>query len=91
MYIDCVSMQTVSKNIPHFHKSLSLVTTTPWLGNWIAAEHAEIKSISLEAPEMCPEGEEKVLFLKFLRSMLRWLPEERKTAKELLKDPWLQE
>ena len=36
-------------------------------------------------------GQEKELFFKFMRAMLEWLPEERKTAKELLEDPWLQE
>lgn len=25
----------------------------------------------------------------FVRNMLRWVPEDRKTAKELLEDPWL--
>ncbi|KAK4693124.1 hypothetical protein P7C71_g4219, partial [Lecanoromycetidae sp. Uapishka_2] len=30
-----------------------------------------------------------VLFLQFMRSMLEWLPEKRKTAKELLSDEWL--
>ncbi|KAL8728714.1 MAG: hypothetical protein Q9166_005201 [cf. Caloplaca sp. 2 TL-2023] len=33
--------------------------------------------------------EEKRDFLAFLRSMLNYLPEERKTAQELLGDPWL--
>ncbi len=32
---------------------------------------------------------EKEQFLDFVRGMLRWVPEERKTAKELLDDPWL--
>jgi len=35
------------------------------------------------------EGEEKRLFLSFVSKMLQWLPEDRKTAKELLEDPWL--
>ncbi|PWY91764.1 kinase-like protein [Aspergillus sclerotioniger CBS 115572] len=35
------------------------------------------------------ENSEKEDFLRFLRRMLRWLPEERATAKELLFDPWL--
>jgi hypothetical protein len=35
------------------------------------------------------EGEEKMKFLEFMRKMLRWIPEERKSAKELLQDPWL--
>lgn len=35
-------------------------------------------------------GEEKALFISFVRRMLQWLPEDRDTAKELRKDPWLQ-
>ena len=35
------------------------------------------------------EGKRKDLFVKFLVSMLQWVPEHRKTAKELLDDPWL--
>jgi serine/threonine-protein kinase SRPK3 len=35
------------------------------------------------------EGDDKELFLDFVSHMLRWLPEERKTAKELLEHPWL--
>ncbi|KAL1305508.1 hypothetical protein AAFC00_002379 [Neodothiora populina] len=34
-------------------------------------------------------GEEKAMFLTFIRRMLTWLPEDRSTAKELLTDPWL--
>lgn len=30
-------------------------------------------------------------FLAFIRRALTWMPEERATAKELLKDPWLAE
>ncbi|GBE87440.1 hypothetical protein SCP_1101160 [Sparassis crispa] len=44
---------------------------------------------SLEQSVTVLEGEEKALFLNFARSMLQWLPENRKTAKELLRDPWL--
>ena len=29
------------------------------------------------------------MFLEFVRKMLRWVPEERASAKELLEDPWL--
>jgi hypothetical protein len=44
----------------------------------------------LEESEDVLEGESKERFLKFIRLMLRWLPEERKSAAELLKDPWLE-
>ena len=46
-------------------------------------------STSLEKLEENLEGKRKELFVKFLSSMLQWLPEHRKTAKELLNDPWL--
>ena len=57
-------------------------------GNWKGP--LEIPNrLSLEDSEENLEGSNKELFLRFLRSMLRWVPEERKTAKELLDDPWL--
>ena len=47
--------------------------------------------VRLEGSILSLEGEDKRLFLDFIKKMLQWLPEERKTAKELLEDPWLQE
>ncbi|KFZ00370.1 hypothetical protein V500_01073 [Pseudogymnoascus sp. VKM F-4518 (FW-2643)] len=44
---------------------------------------------SLERSEEFLEGKTKVMFLDFMRGMLQWRPEDRKTAKELLEDPWL--
>ncbi|KAK4133834.1 CMGC protein kinase [Trichocladium antarcticum] len=35
------------------------------------------------------EGEKKEAFLKFVRGMLQWRPEDRKTAAQLVDDPWL--
>jgi hypothetical protein len=35
------------------------------------------------------QGEDKRGFIEFARRMLKWLPEERATAKELYGDPWL--
>ncbi len=35
------------------------------------------------------EGGDKQEFLNFVQKMLQWLPEKRKSAKELLEDPWL--
>ena len=37
------------------------------------------------------EGEDERLFLEFARKMLQWQPEDRKTAKELLGEPWLEQ
>lgn len=44
---------------------------------------------SLETRLPSLEGEDKIAFLNFVRRMIRWLPEERATAGELLEDPWL--
>lgn len=35
------------------------------------------------------EGKDKEEFLNLVQKMLQWLPEKRKSAKELLEDPWL--
>jgi serine/threonine-protein kinase SRPK3 len=45
--------------------------------------------MSLEKSEQFMEGENKVMFVCFVRKMLQWRPEDRKMAKELLEDPWL--
>ncbi|PWY95934.1 kinase domain protein [Aspergillus sclerotioniger CBS 115572] len=44
---------------------------------------------TLEMSEEFLEGRNKDMFLAFMRGMLQWRPEDRKTAKELLQDPWL--
>jgi hypothetical protein len=43
----------------------------------------------LEKAEQFLKGRNKAMFLEFVRGMLAWWPEDRKTAAELLKDPWL--
>ncbi|RAL03725.1 putative protein kinase [Aspergillus ibericus CBS 121593] len=58
-------------------------------GDWIAHHEAPVPSVSLETLETRLTGEEKELFLAFIRSMLRWIPEERETAKQLLEHPFL--
>ncbi|CZR51292.1 uncharacterized protein PAC_01167 [Phialocephala subalpina] len=47
------------------------------------------QSTSLEKSEEYLDGENKEMFLRFMREMLQWRPEHRKTASELLGDPWL--
>ncbi|KAI2008617.1 hypothetical protein LOZ39_005583 [Ophidiomyces ophidiicola] len=58
-------------------------------GSWKGV--VPIPDISLEglAKTAEIEGEDLADFLKFLRRMLRWLPEERPTCRELVYDPWL--
>ena len=51
------------------------------IGNWKGS--IPIPTQSLETREQQFLGEDKELFLNFLRRILRWLPEERPTAEEL--------
>ncbi|TVY15942.1 Serine/threonine-protein kinase SRPK [Lachnellula arida] len=44
---------------------------------------------SLEESELRLEGKNKEMFLELMRGMLQWRPEDRKTAKQLVEDPWL--
>lgn len=57
------------------------------LGNFIP--DTQIQKTSLEKEEENLVREDKSLFLEFLRKMVQWLPEDRKSAKELMDDPWL--
>ncbi|PCH38829.1 kinase-like protein [Wolfiporia cocos MD-104 SS10] len=66
-------------------------TDRPWQwfdrdGNWKGA--ADIPNTSLEDAEKNLAGEDKALFLHLVRKMLKWKPEERANAGELLDDPW---
>lgn len=58
------------------------------LGNFL---HQQLipHGLKIEATVNCLEGEKKHQFLSFARKILQWLPEDRKTAKELIEDPWL--
>ncbi|KGO76091.1 hypothetical protein PITC_006340 [Penicillium italicum] len=57
------------------------------LGNW--RNLAPIPDNSLEKLTKDVEGEDKEGFLRWLRMALRWNPEDRPTALELLYDEWL--
>jgi hypothetical protein len=35
------------------------------------------------------EGADKELFLQLMAKMLQWDPEDRKTPRELINDPWI--
>lgn len=67
---------------------LDMSLTHSCLGEW-CADFPIPEGLSLETSEENLAGENKVMFMKFVRSMLQWRPEDRKTAKELLDDPWL--
>lgn len=59
------------------------------IGKWLGVGGVSIPSISMEESEENLSSQDKQQFLHFMWSMLQWVPEERKTAKELLDDPWL--
>ncbi|KAK8143709.1 hypothetical protein G3M48_006846 [Beauveria asiatica] len=56
-------------------------------GTWIAS--TPIPDQSLESREIKLEGEEKQQLLDFMRKVLCWLPEDRKTAEQLYDDAFL--
>ncbi|KAJ8131233.1 hypothetical protein O1611_g2390 [Lasiodiplodia mahajangana] len=58
-------------------------------GRWEGAGGTVIPQLSLEESVSALNGETKEQFLNFIRLMLKWLPEKRKQASELLKDPWM--
>lgn len=43
----------------------------------------------LEESEENLEGSNKEAFLRFVRKMVQWRPEDRQTANQLLEDDWL--
>jgi hypothetical protein len=53
-------------------------------GNWIAS--TPIPEQTFESREVRLEGVDKELLVAFARKVIRWLPEERMSAAELLKD-----
>lgn len=59
-----------------------------FIGEWLGEGGVTIPNTSLERLEEKLNGNGQQSFLQFTRSMLQWTPETRKTAKELLKDPW---
>ncbi|KAF5122211.1 putative serine/threonine-protein kinase sky1 [Metarhizium anisopliae] len=58
-------------------------------GQWIA-DCPIPQGNSLEKAELVLAGRNKEMFLNFIKGMLTWRPEDRKTPKQLLDDPWLQ-
>ncbi|PGH06014.1 hypothetical protein GX51_02605 [Blastomyces parvus] len=58
-------------------------------GTWKGV--APISDIYLAKLERRLTGDDKDAFLHFIRRMLRWIPEERPTAEEMVFDPWLME
>ena len=48
-----------------------------------------VDNTTLEDAEVRGQGKDQKLFPNLMRSMLQWLPEQRKTSKGLLCHPWL--
>jgi hypothetical protein len=49
-----------------------------------------VPNVTLEGRERNLEGEEQEYFIDFIKSFLKWLPEDRKSAEEMLEHPWLE-
>jgi hypothetical protein len=56
-------------------------------GAWVGV--VPIPKRSLESEESRLQGEEKLLFLAFMRKMLQWRPGDRSSVEDILKDEWL--
>ena len=65
----------------------SELTGEAFVGNWIAS--TPIPEQSFELREHRLEGEDHELFVAFARKVLRWLPEERPKADDLISDEFL--
>ncbi|KAF7187656.1 Serine/threonine-protein kinase SRPK [Pseudocercospora fuligena] len=50
----------------------------------------KMSTVSLDEEEVVLEGDSKSQFLSFIQKMLQWRAQDRPTASELLKHPWLQ-
>lgn len=57
-------------------------------GEW-RAEIPVPDHTSLEESEEILQGSDKEAFLRFMRKMIQWRPEDRQTASQLLEDDWL--
>lgn len=62
-----------------------MLTSPP--GNWIGK--VPVPENSLEMAEKRLQGEEKGLFLAFIRKMLQWRPEDRGDVRGVFMDEWL--
>jgi serine/threonine-protein kinase SRPK3 len=69
-------------------------TKIPWQyfseqGEWKGL--VDLPQDTLERSEENLGGDDKALFLSFVRRMVQWKPQDRSAARELLEDPWLQD
>lgn len=73
--------------LPPPHIALHNLTKYKRPGKWNSG--ISIPERKLEDTVTGLEGEKKEAFLTFVRGMLQWRPEDRKTAAQLVDDPWL--
>ena len=59
------------------------------VGNFLQSANKAADAPTFENSLPSLTGEDKRLFVDFAMRMLRWMPEERATAGELLEHPWL--
>jgi serine/threonine protein kinase len=59
------------------------------LGEFLYPDLIPANATLAESITFIDKEEEKVEFMRFVRQMLQWEPEKRKTARELFDDPWL--
>ncbi|SMQ47352.1 unnamed protein product [Zymoseptoria tritici ST99CH_3D1] len=59
-------------------------------GQWTKKFGVEVPNRSIESIRWKVEEDQEPALLEFLRGIFTWLPEERKSARELLDDAWLQ-
>ncbi|EFW13402.1 hypothetical protein D8B26_000006 [Coccidioides posadasii str. Silveira] len=75
---------------PEFRRR-SAVCQSFWDENGKWTDAVPMPELTLEDLSTGIIGENKAGYLQFLRRILRWLPEERPTGRELIVDPWLME
>lgn len=56
-------------------------------GNFLYNDLVPARKLEDAVPS--PETSDREAFLSFIKQMLTWLPEERKTARELMEHPFL--
>ena len=60
-------------------------------GNLLQVDSRMETDDDLESTMSNLQSEEKAEFLRFARRMLKWLPEERASARDLLLDPFIEQ
>lgn len=70
----------------NFLSTLTLIANSA--GGW-QADIPIPERTCLEESEENLEGSNKEAFLRFMRKMVQWRPEDRQTANQLLEDDWL--